>query len=76
MTIDVYIDNEESEVIDIHDSATLASMTDRELTEVLVAYAASMDNRLAVIEDIHKQILAATSELMSNPMLSMFLPKG
>lgn len=62
-------------VIDVHDTQTLSTMSDRELLETMVAYLGSLDNRLANIEQVHTELKAVADSMMSNPMLSMLMPK-
>jgi hypothetical protein len=78
-TLDVASNNEMArhpDVIDIHDTQTIAAMTDRELLETIVAYLGSLDNRMDTIETVHKTVAEVVEGMASNPMLSMFLPRS
>jgi hypothetical protein len=66
-------DTESDEIIlGISDDA-IDGMSDRQLLEAIMSYCISLDHRIAVIEDVGKQLGSAVAQFQNSPMASMFL---
>lgn len=62
---------ESETAIDLFDTQTLASLSDRELMECIIAFQQNIVRDISAIMEVHKMVKEAIESLADNPMLRM-----